>query len=122
MKPMNFAGIAGRVLVALLAVATAVRAEDKDIQTKAAASCTAEDIKKLVDTCAKGDGTTVTQLLDAGVDVNGRMSDGSSWTPLTRAADAGRVRIVKLLLKRGAKVDLFSSGRLQRLQIPVAEI
>lgn len=65
-----------------------------------------DGIAKLVEASKKGDVAAVKQLLDAGVDVNGRMSDGSSWTPLTMAASRQRVEVVRLLLERGAKPDL----------------
>jgi ankyrin repeat protein len=64
------------------------------------------NLQKLVAACAKGDLETTKQLLDSGVNVNGRTVDGNSWTPLTRAAAANQVEIVKLLLERGAEVDL----------------
>lgn len=63
------------------------------------------EIDQLVDACKRGDTDMVLDLLDAGVDVNCRVNDGG-WTPLTRAASASRVGIVRLLLDRGAQVDL----------------
>ena len=65
-----------------------------------------KDIGDLIEACRKGDTETVTRLLDAGVNVNARSSDGNSWTPLTRAAAAKKADIVSILLKRGAEVDL----------------
>jgi len=64
------------------------------------------DIKNLINACAKGDMATVNQLLDAGVNVNGRSANGDSWTPLARAAAAGKAEVVRVLLERGAEVDL----------------
>ena len=64
------------------------------------------DIKNLIEACAKGDLPRVKQLLDAGVNVNACGTDGDSWTPLTRAASAGKADVVRLLLEYGAEVDL----------------
>ena len=64
-----------------------------------------DDIHKLIAACKAGDLDTVRKLLDAGVDINGRELDGG-WTPLTQAARESKAEVVKLLLARGAQVDL----------------
>ena len=58
---------------------------------------------------AAGDGNTsqVLALLDGGVDVNGRTSDGSY--ALNRAAVRNEVEIVRLLLDRGANPNVQNS-------------
>jgi ankyrin repeat protein len=53
---------------------------------------------------ASGDTAKVKSLLDQGVNVNVRGSDGR--TPLTEAAYAGRVEVVKLLLDKGGDPSL----------------
>jgi hypothetical protein len=53
------------------------------------------------------DGSVIAVLLDAGADINIAQSMGvmKGYTPLMRAAMGGDSEVLKLLLKRGAKVD-----------------
>ncbi len=57
---------------------------------------------------AKGDLSEVERLLEEGVSVNVRVSNG--WTALTRASFYGHADIVKLLLASGAEVDITTCG------------
>ena len=52
----------------------------------------------------KGDATTVTKLLDEGVDVNSKFRYGT--TALSFAADHGHLEVVKVLVARGADVNV----------------
>jgi len=52
----------------------------------------------------KGDATTVTKLLDEGVDVNAKFRYGT--TALSFAADHGHLEVVKVLIARGADVNV----------------
>ena len=51
---------------------------------------------------------TVVRLLDEGVNVNAK-KDGE-WTPIHLASDNGDVKMVMLLIKRGADIDAFVPG------------
>jgi len=62
-------------------------------------------------------------LLERGVDINAR--NASNQAPLNRAADKGKVDVVRLLIERGAEVDScdkwgctgYSRSRRKRLEI-----
>ena len=43
-------------------------------------------------------------MLDKGADVNAKDNDG--WTPLIKAAAGGRIELARLLLERGADIDV----------------
>jgi ankyrin repeat protein len=58
----------------------------------------------LLEAAAKGDAAKVKSLLDQGVNVNLKGSDGR--TPLTEAAFAGHAEVVKLLLDKGGDPSL----------------
>jgi ankyrin repeat protein len=58
----------------------------------------------LLEAAARGDAAKAKSLLDQGVNVNLRGSDGR--TPLTEAAYAGHAEVVKLLLDKGADPSL----------------
>jgi ankyrin repeat protein len=60
-------------------------------------------VRDLIEAAALGDVHGMSLLVDSGVDVNGVALDG--WTPLTRAAHAGKLEAVKLLLARGADIN-----------------
>jgi uncharacterized protein len=62
-----------------------------------------KDIEALVVAASENDLATIRRLLDAGVDVNG---GGKKTTPLIRAAHLGHLEAVKLLVERGADVNL----------------
>ena len=61
----------------------------------------------LVAACMSGDDSLVLSLINSGVNVNCLVKiDGSEWSPLMMASSEGHTDIVKLLLQRGAQVDL----------------
>jgi len=64
-------------------------------------------IEQLLSVAKSGDVKTVKLLLDAGVDVNARGTDGA--TALMNAAWGGSLEIVKLLIEKGADVNEKSS-------------
>ncbi len=55
-----------------------------------------------------GNTPVVSSLVSAGADVNATDADG--WTPLVKAASAGDVQMVRLLIARGAKVEQVSGN------------
>ena len=62
---------------------------------------------KLVAACMSGDDSLVLSLINSGVNVNCLVKfGGREWSPLMMASDEGHTDIVKLLLQRGAQVDL----------------
>jgi ankyrin repeat protein len=67
----------------------------------------ANDVGLLSEASAKGDLPRMTALLDGGAGVNDLASNGE--TPLHFAVQQGQIEAVKLLLARGANVDLFTS-------------
>lgn len=60
--------------------------------------------EQLQDAARKGDAAAVTRLLDAGVDVNTKFRYNA--TALFYACDAGHLDVVKVLLERGADVNI----------------
>ena len=60
--------------------------------------------EELFDAARRGDRARVAQLLDAGVDVNAKARYGA--TALFFAADKGHLEVVRLLVERGADVNL----------------
>lgn len=65
-----------------------------------AGRASAEDVDALYQAAGDGDAAQVSRLLDSGVDVNARASNGSY--ALNNAAAELRVDVVRLLLDRGA--------------------
>jgi ankyrin repeat protein len=63
-----------------------------------------EKAEALAAAARKGDAATVTKLLDDGVDVNSKFRYGT--TALSFAADHGHLEVVKVLLARGAEVNV----------------
>ena len=62
---------------------------------------------KLVAACRSGDDSLVLSLINSGVNVNCLVRiDGREWSPLMMASGWGHTDIVKLLLERGAQIDL----------------
>jgi uncharacterized protein len=64
----------------------------------------------LIEAVRAGEVNTVTELIDAGADVNQPGEQG--WTPLNWAAGKGNLELVTLLVEKGA--DVFKVGRDQR--------
>ena len=60
-------------------------------------------VRGLIEAAGNGDVDRMLLLINDGANVNGVALDG--WTPLTRAADAGQMDAVKLLLARGADIN-----------------
>jgi hypothetical protein len=60
--------------------------------------------EQLQDASRKGDAAAVKQLLDEGVDVNTKFRYGA--TAIFYACDAGNVEVVKVLLDKGAALDI----------------
>jgi ankyrin repeat protein len=58
----------------------------------------------LIDAASQGDATAITALLNTGVDIN--TQDDKGATALMRAVEAGHTDTVKLLLDRGADVNI----------------
>lgn len=62
--------------------------------------------QKLMDAVAKGDIAAVKTLLDQGISANSREKDKDGVTALSATASLGRLDIVKLLVARGANVNV----------------
>jgi ankyrin repeat protein len=60
--------------------------------------------KALQEAAREGKITLARMLLDAGVDVNGKTYDGDE-TPLIKAASNGKLKMVELLVKKGAALE-----------------
>ena len=71
---------------------------------------------KLIDAVKAGNASAVTELIEAGADVN--QQDEHGWTPLNWAAGKGDTSIVKTLLERGA--DPLKTGRDERTPYLIA--
>ncbi len=67
-------------------------------------SAPADKADALWDAARNGDAAAVTRLLDAGVDVNAKFRYGA--TALSYACDRGHLEVVKVLLARGADVNV----------------
>ncbi|MEI9892675.1 MAG: M56 family metallopeptidase [Chthoniobacter sp.] len=67
------------------------------------------DGERLIDAVEREDLAEIRRLVKAGVDVNYRGLGKDDWTPLTRAAEGGRPKAVKLLLELGANPNLVRS-------------
>jgi ankyrin repeat protein len=65
----------------------------------------------------EGDVALVAALLDHGADING----GTGWTPLMEAAYCGYPDVVRLLLKRGAPVNLQQGNSMTPLECALAQ-
>ena len=65
---------------------------------------TSEKAEALAAAARKGDAAAVTKLLDEGVDVNSKFRYGT--TALSFAADHGHLEVVKVLVARGADVNV----------------
>ncbi|NXF94284.1 PP16A phosphatase, partial [Eubucco bourcierii] len=68
--------------------------------------CNEDGLTALHQCCIDDAGAVVPVLLDAGADVNAR--DSELWTPLHAAATCGHLRLVQLLIQRGA--DLLATN------------
>uniref|UniRef100_A0A8C8AQ12 Protein phosphatase 1 regulatory subunit 16A n=1 Tax=Otus sunia TaxID=257818 RepID=A0A8C8AQ12_9STRI len=69
--------------------------------------CNEDGLTALHQCCIDDDGDVVTVLLEAGADVNAR--DSELWTPLHAAATCGHLRLVQLLIQRGANLLAVNS-------------
>ncbi|XP_063178279.1 protein phosphatase 1 regulatory subunit 16A, partial [Chroicocephalus ridibundus] len=69
--------------------------------------CNEDGLTALHQCCIDDFGDVVTTLLDAGADVNAR--DSELWTPLHAAATCGHLRLVQLLVRRGADLLAVNS-------------
>jgi ankyrin repeat protein len=56
-----------------------------------------------IEASRSGDAGRVSELLKEGANIEGVAIEG--WTPLTRAADAGNLDVVRILVLHGADVD-----------------
>lgn len=65
---------------------------------------------QLVLAARKGDVEKVFELIKAGAQVNGREASDTGETPILAAATAGRLRVVEILIERGANVNLASKA------------
>ncbi|NXF00062.1 PP16A phosphatase, partial [Menura novaehollandiae] len=69
--------------------------------------CNEDGLTALHQCCIDDSGPVVSVLLDAGADVNAR--DTELWTPLHAAATCGHLRLVQLLIQRGADLLAVNS-------------
>ncbi|XP_075351527.1 protein phosphatase 1 regulatory subunit 16A [Mycteria americana] len=69
--------------------------------------CNEDGLTALHQCCIDDYGDVVTVLLEAGADVNAR--DSELWTPLHAAATCGHLRLVQLLIQRGADLLAVNS-------------
>ncbi|NWR40688.1 PP16A phosphatase, partial [Tachuris rubrigastra] len=69
--------------------------------------CNEDGLTALHQCCIDDSGSVVSVLLDAGADVNSR--DTELWTPLHAAATCGHLRLVQLLIQRGADLLAVNS-------------
>ncbi|XP_074745425.1 protein phosphatase 1 regulatory subunit 16A [Strix uralensis] len=69
--------------------------------------CNEDGLTALHQCCIDDYGDVVTVLLEAGADVNAR--DSELWTPLHAAATCGHLRLVQLLVRRGADLLAVNS-------------
>ena len=95
-RPRRIAGGENMTLPVFVLAATAT----VFVQTPAPS----EKADALAAAARKGDTTTVTKLLDEGVDVNSKFRYGT--TALSFAADHGHLEVVKVLVARGADVNV----------------
>jgi len=73
------------------------------------ASCQKHKSHEITKAIIRGDFSKVKQILDSGFRVNTKFGH-TGYTPLITASYNGRVRIVKLLLNRGADVSILCVG------------
>jgi ankyrin repeat protein len=62
----------------------------------------------LIKAAAEGNEAEILRQLAAGADINGKTMDSLQVTPLMKAAEMGRPQAVKLLIQKGAKVNVVS--------------
>ena len=67
------------------------------------AGCNSKAERAIVAAAGSGDVEQVRILLDNGANVDAVALD--DWTPLTRAADKGHMKMIELLLSRGASIN-----------------
>jgi ankyrin repeat protein len=69
------------------------------------------EFERLLKESTAGNLKAVRALLDGGVDVNADFGAPRSWSPLMEAAYHGHLAVVKLLVKRGARLDAVEVDR-----------
>jgi hypothetical protein len=74
------------------------------VYAQSSSTSTSEKAEALAEAARKGDATAVSKLLDDGVDVNTKFRYGV--TALSYACDHGQLDVVKVLLARGADVNV----------------
>jgi len=74
------------------------------VYAQTSSTSTSEKTEALAEAARKGDATAVSKLLDDGVDVNAKFRYGV--TALSYACDHGQLEVVKVLLARGAEVNV----------------
>jgi len=74
---------------------------------------------ELIDAANSGQDDSVVTLLDQGADIDYQSDDG--WTPLVEASVMGNTSTVKLLLERGANVNLTDNYNRSALNLSASD-
>ena len=69
------------------------------------------EFEQLLKESAAGNLRAVRAMLDSGVDLNADFGAPRGWSPLMEAAYHGHLAVVKLLVKRGARLDAVEVDR-----------
>jgi len=95
--------------VRLAAAAAQTKGMRDWLQSKGYKVAEYSDGERLIDAVEREDLAEMRTLIKAGVDVNYRGLGADDWTPLTRAAEGGHAKAVKLLLELGANPNCIRS-------------